>query len=199
MKTLIALVLLTLSFNVFGNELRKRYSSVVPIQINSLNNTSGSGVIYNKRLHQDGSFIYTVLTAKHVTARAIDNNIWVDNNRVVYLATHKTKDMAILVFKSKEEYSPTPIASKMPPIETKCRLYGYPMGLELYFSEGLYLGPSERNEFHKANVQSVAGMSGGPLICNNQVVGILFGGYVGPKRQTIPFLTLITPLAGEIK
>lgn len=199
MKTLIALVLLTLSFNVFGNELRKRYSSVVPIQVASQTEINGSGVIYKKRLAEDGMYVYTVATAKHVLSIAVDGNVWVDGEKVLYIAIHKTKDLAILVFKSKKEYYPTSIAPTMPPLDTKCRLYGYPMGLELFYSEGRYLGPSERNEFHKANVKSVSGMSGGPMICNGKVVGILYGGYNGPRRQTIPFLTLITPLAGEIK
>ena len=191
----IALIIPSISYGNGRTTLEQEFEAIVPIEVNG--NIYGSGFLYKKRYTQKGEYIYTAITATHVIQNQLIEALSVKGNKVLFIDSHPKKDISKLIFKSTQNYKLASVASDYPSVGTKCIMLGYPLGLELFLVEGLYLGPSTKDiGMIKASIDTINAMSGGPLVCNGKIVGILYGGY-STRGHPISFLTYITPVIGE--
>lgn len=210
MKTLVFICSLLLSTIAVGKEgrttLEATLPSLLPVLIESAEGKKeiiGSSWIYKRIKARDGQYVYYAATARHVVGKADVKKIHIGEHKPFIIMAHKSKDVAIALFKSDKLLPVLPLSSSEPRVGTECVLYGWALGIELFSTQGRYLGYSHTQEgLMKSDADSINGMSGGPFICEGKVVGILYGGWRQRDTLTshpIAFLTYLTPTIDGIE
>lgn len=147
---------------------------------------AGSGVIIKKRFTQD-SFVYLVLTAKHVvkrenhyTAMTFDGRLRSVEPTSINKLNNSKKDVAILEFSSKRDYKPIPIG-ELADESSRETIYasGFSLNRSFQFIPGNLRRFGELSSIYKGAYdltytnQLHSGMSGGPIVNQNgQLLGI---------------------------
>lgn len=206
----------------------------VTVQLNG--NCSGT-LIYSDRDKKTGDVDTYILTAAHCVKGSESKNMTVDipvyqENRVVkresYVAKYKTKsfsaDLAVVELIDKKTYfdKVATLPGEKISIEMGDRVYtvGYPMGLGLTITEGLFSSydsinfpkRNEDTEYYRATPDIIGGNSGGALYHKRpdgkyELIGVTTAGirgapYMGfytPAKKIRDFLKTAAPKAIDFK
>lgn len=161
-------------------------NSIIRVRVPQSGNSDNSVGVASGVVIRNENNVVTVLTSAHQFERSREAQIEIilDNGYVSIPATiskiNKDSDLTVLTFNALSfKFTPIPVAEKMPEIGSQCKSSGFVAtkkintNIKIKSYDSYFQGSKKRHMLVMVDKDLKQGNSGGPLIYEDQVIGIL--------------------------